>query len=244
MKHPSFTCLVIDDEPLARGILEKYISLAPSLSLKASCHNAMEAYEVLSNQPIDVMFCDIDMPEINGLELVRSLVNRPQVILTTAYPQYALEGFELDVVDYLTKPIPLDRFLKAVQKLKNREAEKVEPVKVVQPETPTEIFVKEDIKLVRLQLADIVYIEGMKDYVKIHLAGGKFIVTHTTMKKIEEAFPGENFIRVQKSYIINKSMIRSLVGNTLELLGNARITVGGQFRENLLRALEKGIMIK
>lgn len=244
MTNTPLNCLVIDDEPLAHSILEKYISLVPTLSLRATCQNAIEAYEVLNTQPIDVMFCDIDMPEINGLDLIRSLTNRPQVILTTAYPQYALQGFELDVVDYLTKPIALDRFMRAVQKLKSREVEKNETVPPAPPQAPTEIFVKEDIKLVRVQLADIVYIEGMKDYVKIHLTGGKFIVTHTTMKKIEEAFPDDAFIRVQKSYIINKSMIRALVGNTLELAGNAKITVGGQFRDNLLRALEKGIVIK
>ena len=215
-------CIIIDDEPLALNILETYIQRVSYLSLVAKCssitkcENEVDAYDLLLNQSIDLIFCDIEMPGITGIEFIKSLKNIPCVIFTTAYWEYALEGFNLDVVDYLLKPVSFDRFLKAVNKAKS-----------ILNQQPTQnihdhLFVKEDYKLVKINHTDIFYIEAMKDYVKIYTTD-KTIVTHITMKRLEETLPADKFYRTHKSYIVKFDAIKSIDGNVIELINNSKV---------------------
>lgn len=229
-------CLIVDDEPLAQQVIETYITKLPSLVLKQKCSNAMEAFEALQQYDIDVMFLDVQMPVITGIDFLRTLKNPPQIILTTAYPNFALEGFELNVADYLLKPISFERFLKAVNKI----IEKPTPQTVVSQEATAQaeyFFVKEDSKLVRINFRDIEYIECMKDYAKI-FTKQRMIVTHHTMKKFEEVLPKDLFLRVHKSYIVAMPAIQSVYGNTIEIT-KAKIPIGAMYKDELMKIISK-----
>lgn len=254
-------CLIVEDEPIAQEIIENFIGRLPFLELVAKANNVFEAYNELSRGIIDLIFCDIEMPQISGLEFLKSLPQRPQVIMTTAFHQYAHEGFELDVTDYLLKPIAFERFLRAIQKVKERfeakeilnqqRKENVEPslpkagdeVSLTRPNAEGSIFVKEDGNLIKVQLSDIQYIEAMKDYVKIYIEN-RFIVTYLTMKKMEETLPDATFARVHKSYIANLTKIKGISGNMLGLLSNVQIPIGMQYRELLLERLGSQIVVR
>lgn len=211
-------CLIIDDEPLALNILESYISNVPELHLVARCNSAVEAMEMMHNYSIHVMFLDINMPMIDGLSFLRSLKNSPHVILTTAYSHHAIESYELDVVDYLLKPIPFERFLKAVNKLFNLQKN---PLSSINTHAPVGyIFIKVDGRMVKLNYEDIVYIEGLKDYLKVHTSERHY-VTHMTMKKMEETLPSNSFIRIHKSFILSLNAVKSISGNTVETIKDA-----------------------
>lgn len=229
-------CLIVDDEPLAQQVLETYITKLQSLELKQKCSNAMEAFEALQKYTIDVMFLDVQMPVITGIDFLRTLKNSPQIILTTAYPNFALEGFELNVADYLLKPISFERFLKAVNKI----IEKPSAQSVVSQEATAQaeyFFVKEDSKLVRINFRDIDYIECMKDYAKIFTIQ-RMIVTHHTMKKFEEVLPKDLFLRVHKSYIVAMPAIQSIYGNTIETT-KAKIPIGAMYKDELMKTISK-----
>ena len=226
-------CIIVDDEPLAQEVLERYLENIRELELVTKCNNALEAFEVLNHENIDLMFLDISMPVISGIDFLRSLRKSPAVIITTAHPDFALQGYELDVVDYLVKPVSLERFMKAVNKALDR----------VKQHAPSEIsnkadfmFVKSDQKLIRINFSDISYIEGMKDYVKI-FTKEKMIVTLHTMKFFESSLPSDSFIRVHKSYIVNASAIKSIAGNELELQ-QARIPIGSSYKDQLMRSIQ------
>ena len=251
-------CLIVEDEPIAQEIIENFIGRLPFLELAGKASNAFEAYDFLAQQAIDLIFCDIAMPQISGLEFLKSLTNRPLVIMTTAYHQHAHEGFELDVTDYLLKPIAFERFLRAIQKVKEkielkdtRLQKQVPAENTINPPqhqittTPTEnhIFVKEDGNLVKVLFEDIEYVEGMKDYVKIYV-GKRFIVTYLTMKKMEESLPAGLFVRNHKSYIVNLSKINGISGNMLALTTNVQIPIGMQHREVLLARLGTQIVVR
>lgn len=254
-------CLIVEDEPIAQEIIENFIERLPFLELVAKANNVFEAYDELSRSIIDLIFCDIEMPQISGLEFLKSLPQRPQVIMTTAFHQYAHEGFELDVTDYLLKPIAFERFLRAIQKVKERfeakeilnqqRKENVEPslhkaddeVSLARPNVEGAIFVKEDGNLVKVYFSDIQYIEAMKDYVKIYVEN-RFIVTYLTMKKMEETLPDSTFARVHKSYIANLTKIKGISGNMLGLLSNVQIPIGMQYRELLLERLGSQIVVR
>lgn len=238
------SCLIVDDEPLALDILENYIQRVPNLDLQQRCNNALEAYDYLQQHEVDLLFLDIHMPELTGIDLLKSLSNRPAVIFTTAYPNYAMEGYELDVLDYLLKPIAFDRFLKAVGKANKvllREAEGYSSSEASGSEanSPEEeyIFVKSDLKLVKVRYDDILFIEGMKDYVKIQLPGQR-IVTHQTMKGMESALPADRFMRIHRSYIVALDKIESLDSNLIEV-GEHRISIGANYRESLQAHIAK-----
>jgi len=248
---PKLNCLIVDDEPLAQEVLAAHIARIPSLNLVQQSSNAMEAFEALHKNTIDLIFLDINMPVVSGLNFLRSLKDPPAVILTTAYTEYALEGYELDVVDYLLKPVPFDRFLKAVKKAAaqlSHNGKAIPPIPedtslpLGQPHSPVQVntqeknyfFIKADGKLIKVNYADIRYIEGMKDYLKIHTTT-QTIVTHHTMKAMEEQLPSNRFMRVHKSYIIALNAIKAIEGNIIHLdMDKAEIPLGNSFRDALL----------
>lgn len=204
-------CIAIDDEPLALDLMEDFIAKVPFLKFAGRCRNAFEAIEKIQNEKIDLMFLDINMPELSGIQLLKSIQNKPLVIFTTAYQQYALEGYALDVIDYLVKPVPFDRFLKAANKayeyfmLKQKSAHPAS-VQIVQPPKyeAEYLFVKADYQVVKISYADILYIEGLKDYIKIYLQSkDKPVLTLMSMKGMEEKLPSQDFIRVHRSYIVS-----------------------------------------
>ena len=232
-------CIAVDDENLALDLIEDNILKVPFLNLVKRCKNAFEAMEVLQNQEIDLIFLDIQMPGITGVQFLQSMTNSPMVIFVTAYKQYALEGFNLNVIDYLLKPIDFERFLKAVNKASELHTLKQKSVVneiVKEPKTST-IFVNADYSLVKVKTEEIMYIEGLKDYIKIHLNSSiKPIVTRMTMKSIEEKLPASQFFRVHKSYIISLDKIES-IRNLKIKIGNAQIPVSESYSEEFFKLI-------
>lgn len=244
--------LIVDDEPLALDVLETYISQMPDLQLVRRCSNALEANEALKSGDIDLMFLDIQMPQLTGIDFVKSLVKPPLVVFTTAYPNYAIQGFELNALDYLLKPISLDRFMKAVNKaVEHTEMMKREspaatpatpPVGTVLGDDGLEFFfVKADKKLVKINFDDIVYIEGLKDYVIIRLRLGR-VITLQTMKSLEDKLPSAKFRRIHRSYIVSMDKIMAIEGNMVEVMEKDKpklLPIGKNYRDELLELIEK-----
>ena len=201
-------CLLVDDEPPALEVLETYVREVAQLELVGTCGNALDAFARLLQKPVDLLFLDIKMPKMLGTDFLRSLRHPPQVIFTTAYREYACEGFELDAVDYLLKPISLDRFLKAVAKARPSDAP---PTEAAAPPPPPEAFLcfRIDRKMVKVVLGDIRYIEGLKDYVKIHLVSGPALVVKQTINGMEEKLSESNFLRIHRSFIVALDKIRT-----------------------------------
>ena len=209
-------CIAIVDEPLALEQFGSYVQKTPFLELIATCKNAYEALEVLKEKEVDLMFIDIDMPDISGLDLVKSLVKKPQIIFTTAYSEYAFEGFQVDAIDYLLKPINYAAFLKAANKSKIWfEANSPEKAEQQPKSDRKEIFVKSDYKVIRILLADISYIESANEYIKIFLDNQEVITTFMRLKNIEELLPAGDFMRVHKSFIINLNKILAVDRNRI-----------------------------
>lgn len=228
----TLNCLIIDDEPLAQDVIESYMGEEKDLVLVRKCQNALEAREALKSHQIDLIFLDIQMPEISGIDFLKSLENAPLVIFTTAFPNYAVEGFNLDAVDYLLKPISQDRFKKAVKKARELYQMKHQPFPMGMPaEEDDHFFVKADQKLVKLRYDDIYYVEALADYVKIH-TNDKRIITLQTMKKMEERLPSNKFIRVHRSFIVGIGKIKSVSGNKIEL-AEQQIPIGKNYKSSL-----------
>jgi DNA-binding LytR/AlgR family response regulator len=224
-------CMIVDDEPIARDILRNHIGATPGLQLLKSCMNASEAYEGLHEHAIDLIFLDIQMPVITGTDFLRSLRNPPLVIFTTAYHNYAVEGFELNSVDYLLKPITYERFYQAIQKVRERMA-----VKPVQVQIPVDyIFIKQDSRLVRIHFNDIRYIEAEKDFSTVFTTDKKWLAG-MHLKMFESMLPEQQFFRVHRSYIVNLSKISSINGNMVEL-GQTQIPIGANYRPELMKKL-------
>lgn len=235
--------IIVDDEPLAQDILETYVERMPQLNLVAKCSNAFEANEMLKKEQIDLMFLDIQMPQLTGIDFLRSLSDPPVVIFTTAYDNYAVDGFELNALDYLLKPISMDRFMKAANKA-------IEQIELKKGNTSTSsstskendfIFVKADKKLVKVNFDDVLYIEGLKDYVIIRQETSR-LVTLQTMKSLESKLPTSIFKRIHRSYIVNLNRIDAVVGNMVEIQekGQAKhIPVGKNYREDLLNIINQ-----
>lgn len=225
-------CIAIDDEPLALEQIGSYVQKTPFLELIATCKNAYEALEVLKEKEVDLMFIDIDMPDINGLDLVKSLVKKPQIIFTTAYSEYAFEGFQVDAIDYLLKPINYAAFLKAANKSKIWfEANSPEKAEQQPKSDRKEIFVKSNYKVIRILLADISYIESANEYIKIFLDNQEVITTFMRLKNIEELLPAGDFMRVHKSFIINLNKILAVDRNRIFIDKKKHIPVGVQYKE-------------
>jgi DNA-binding LytR/AlgR family response regulator len=238
------TCIVVDDEPLARQGMEINISTVSSLQLLDSFSNALAANDFLRKQNVDLMFLDINMPELSGLDFLKSLRNAPLVIFTTAYPQYALESYELDAIDYLVKPIRIERFLKAVNKAENH-------LRLLQQEGNTNqverieedyIFIKAERKYFKIYFKEILYIEGLKDYVIIYTADSK-IITSMNVKTIGAQLPETIFARVSKSYIVNVLHISSF-DNELVYIQNNEIPLGQSFKDDFIKQYIEGKIVK
>jgi DNA-binding LytR/AlgR family response regulator len=231
-------CLVVDDEQHAIDILTHYIGQTPFLHLAASTTNPMEALQLVNEQDIELIFLDIQMPELSGIDFIKAIQGKAKVILTTAYSEFALESYELDVVDYLLKPIRFPRFLQAVQKVAKEAAEPARE----QPSAEVEddyIFVKTESKgkLLKINLADIDYIEGMKNYVAIH-CGEKKTLVYTSMKELEERLPHKGFLRVHKSFIIPMAKITGIEGNLLRLKNvTSEILIGENYKADLMEII-------
>lgn len=240
---PNIRCLVVDDEELARALLGNYIGRLPHLQLAASCANPLEALAVLQQQPVDLLFLDIQMPELTGIEFLRTLPRKPVVIFTTAYAEYALEGYALDVTDYLLKPFSFERFLQAVNKAialiqaKPANPPTISPASAPPPEThePAKdyILVKADHKVHRLRYDDILYIQSMREYAAFYTSSGR-ILSLNALKTLEETLPPERFIRIHKSYIVAIAKIDALEGNMVQV-GKEKLPVGANYREELVR---------
>lgn len=232
-------CLIVEDEPLARNLLTEYVKKVPYLNLVDTCPNAMTAMEVMRQHHIDLLFLDIQMPEITGTTLFKILPKKPLVIFTTAYSEYAIEGFELDAVDYLLKPIPFERFLKAVEKAASRLMIQAEiPASLPAQESPSPyVFVKDGNKLVRVFLDDILYIEGLKDYVTLHTRQQK-ITTLQRMKNLEEQLPADRFIRIHNSYIVNVKAIDAVHKNEVQI-GQAMLPISDTYRKIFREFIER-----
>lgn len=243
-------CIIVDDEKLARTLLEKYIQKLPQLELVRQCKNPLEALECLQTEDIDLMFLDIQMPDLTGIELLQTLPQKPVVIFTTAYAEYALEGYQLDVTDYLLKPFSFNRFVQGVNKatqqiqLKNASAD-ANPT--MQPQTqPTtthhkgHLIVKAEHKTYKLKLQDIVYIKSVGEYVTFYTQNPDFpkrIMTLQSLRKLEdELLPAEQFIRIHRSYIVAIDRVKVLEGNELTI-ANERLPIGKTYREEVLKRL-------
>lgn len=226
----SIRCIIVDDEPLAREGMELLVKEAGFLDLRASCSNAIEANRVLAEQPIDLIFLDIEMPRIRGIDFLKSLENRPLVIITTAYPHYALEGFELNVLDYLLKPITTERFLKAV----NRAREAVLPQNY--------FFIKTHNGYERILHQEILFVEASQNYSIIHTPRGKFM-TLAALRAIEEQLPSARFLRVHKSYIVSIDKIQALSGNELTI-DTYKVPFGKNYRDVLMKIIDSRLIRK
>lgn len=231
-------CMIVDDEPLARDLVRGHIEKLENFEIVAECDNAMKALSALREKHIDLIFMDIQMPQITGLEFLKTIKHPPKVIITTAYREYALEGFELDVVDYLVKPITFERFLKSINKFYQMFQDQVQVVPGVSPEKAMDesfIYVKENKKVIKVYLSEIRYIEGLSEYVQIYTDKRK-IITKTSMSLMEEKLPAENFLRIHKSYIVPVNKIEAFTANTVEINGK-ELPIGRNFKNAVLNSL-------
>jgi DNA-binding LytR/AlgR family response regulator len=235
-------CLAIDDEPLALKQIDAYIRKTPFLETVAICNNAFDAMGYLRAKQVDLMFVDINMPDLSGMDFVKSLPEKPYIIFTTAYSEYAIEGFKVDAVDYLLKPISYKDFLKAANKIKNLvelKGVKSETVKTAREH----LFVKSEYRLVRIELSEIKYIESMHEYVRIHLVNDKPVMTLLSMKSIEEQLPSERFLRVHRSFIVNMDRIKVIERFRIIFDNNVFIPVSDQYKTRFQEFINKNFLI-
>ena len=225
-------CLIVDDEPLSQDVLKKYIEESSLLELMGTSSDAFEANTMLQAHDIQLIFLDINMPKLSGIRFVKTLTDPPLIIFTTAYPQYAIEGFEVDAVDYLVKPFSFERFLKAV----NKAIEKINYMQLKNHAGSGFILLKSDKKVYKVNYEDITYLQSFGDYVKV-FTSGKCLVVHDTFKNIQEQLPEREFVRVHKSYLIAFGKIQYIEGNQVKI-GNELIPVGLNYKEDLAKRLK------
>jgi DNA-binding LytR/AlgR family response regulator len=224
-------CLIVDDEVLAQDVIEKYIASIPTLKLVGKCDSAVEAISFLHNNPVDLLFLDLNMPELSGLDMLKTLTNQPKVILTTAYSEYALESYEYGVIDYLLKPIKFERFLKAVNKVAGQSVQGSQTSGKETDTDPPLLFIKEDQTTYRVLFDKILYVEAYGNYLKIHTPE-KIYVTRDTMHEMEKKLPENIFIRVHKSFIVSLSKVDNISGNRI-YINKAEIPVGEMYKLSL-----------
>ncbi len=232
-------CLIIDDEPLARDLIRNHIEKLDNFEIVAECGDAMKALQELRDHKVDLMFMDIQMPQITGIEFLKILKNPPKVIITTAFREYAIDGFELDVVDYLLKPITFERFLKSVNKYYQETQEEIQSEVQVAENNKSEesfIYVKENKRVIKVFLHDILYIEGLSEYVQIY-TGKKKIITKTSMTSLEDKLPKDGFLRIHKSFIVSLSRIEAFTAHTIEVPGK-ELPIGRSYKNTVLDALQ------
>ena len=224
-------CIIADDEPIARQILENYVADIPYLTLVASCANAFEVMEVLQRDTIDILFLDINMPKLSGLSLLKTMQQTPNVIITTAYPEYAVEGFELSVTDYLLKPFSLERFLKAISKVQQLVQPNPTLPETTEKDTTKTLFVKSDKKIIKLDLKAITHIEAYGNYIKIFT--DTMVLTPQTLTEFLEKLPS-NFLRIHKSFAINFHQLKLIDGNQVVLQNETKLPIGKSYRKIIL----------
>lgn len=235
-------CLIIDDEPLAQRVIEKYAEDVPSIEILSKCNNAFEALQALNEKEVDLIFLDINMPKLSGINFLKTLKNPPLTIITTAYSEYALEGYELDVLDYLKKPFSFERFLKAIQKAHERLKENtketiVHEINTAQSGDDSFIFVKSNKKTYKVNISDVFYIEALGDYIKIH-TNDNMIVTYQSMKKVEALLPSNQFVRIHKSFIVSINKIKTIEGNMVEIK-NEKLPIGSNYKQDFQNIIDK-----
>ena len=229
-------CLLVDDEPPALDVLEAYVRAVDTLELVGRCENAIQAFQVLQQQPVDVLLLDIQLPQLLGTDFLRSLRNPPPVILTTAYRDYALEGFELDVVDYLLKPIPFDRFLRAIGKVAGRQdGPNTSPLVPSEGPAPF-IYVRTDRRAVKVVLREIQYVESQKDYIRIVTTTDKPLLVKQSLSSLTELLPADQFVRIHRSFIVGIRHVKSYTAQHVGLAGQ-ELPVGGLYQRDVQRAL-------
>lgn len=235
-------CIAIDDEPLALQQMAGYIEKTPFLELSEQFENALQAIEWLQENTVDLMFVDINMPDLNGMEFVKSLNAPPGVIFTTAHSEYALEGFRVDAVDYLLKPIGYPDFLRAAEKARQR----IDPGPADASQIESDdnfLFIKSEYKILRINLSDILYIEGMREYVRIHIENQKPVMALMSMKKMEAFLPDQRFMRVHRSYIVNLGKVNTIERYRILFEPNIRIPVSEQYKAAFQEYLDKNFLV-
>lgn len=233
-------CLVVDDEELARTLLDNYIERLPHLHLVAKCKNPLEAISILQNHSIDILFLDIQMPELTGIELLKTLSVKPQVILTTAYSDYALEGYSLDITDYLLKPFSFERFVQGVNKATDfiqlqKRANQSERQEALLSKQKDYLLVKAEHKIHKVKLEDIYYIQSMREYVAIYTPTGR-LLTLNSLKKLDQELPTDQFLRIHKSYMIATARVTTLEGNLVHICGE-KLPIGANYKEEVLKRI-------
>ena len=236
-------CLIVDDEPLALDVLETYISRLDNLELVCRCNNAVEAYNCLQTEQIDLMFLDIQMPKLTGIDFLKSLPNPPKVIFTTAYRDYAVEGYELNAVDYLLKPISFDRFLKAIAKVTPQETKPVATIPTSEPDFKVAfIYLKADKKMVKVMLSDILYIESLKDYIRVKTET-KEIISYQKISFLEEKLPADKFLRIHRSFIVALDKIQAFSASAVDV-GKSEIPIGRFYKNEVLQILNQNNLLE
>lgn len=230
----TITCIIVDDEPQARKLMETYVSQLAGWKVLRLCSNALDAFEALQTNTVDVVFLDIKMPGITGIDFLRSLKDPPLVIFTTAYNKYAMDGYDLNVVDYLLKPISMQRLLQAAQKVTERRHTPAGPAK--QPALPY-FFARCENKLVKINFADVLFVEGMQNFVKVHTAAQTYLITNT-MKAMDDLLPQDDFIRVHKSYTVALAAIHAVYGNTIEI-GKVQLPIGANYKSEFMSRIAR-----
>jgi len=229
-------CIIIEDERLAQDVIKAHLQKSDRFTLVGVYRTAPEAREALENEEVDLIFLDIQLPGMTGLNFLRSLTNPPLVVFTTAYPEYALESYEFNVIDYLLKPVSYERFSKTVDKIMDGKIFKT-PVKETKSLSQEHIFIKSNSKFFRVGFQDIIYIQGMKDYLKIHTPE-HIIITHQTMTEMENILPADRFIRIHKSYIVAFPRIRAVFGNSVEMEKDL-LPIGPNYKERLMSLVQR-----
>ncbi|QHT69458.1 response regulator transcription factor [Rhodocytophaga rosea] len=230
------SCLIIDDEPIAIKVMRSHLEKIPSIEVKATCAHALQAFEMLQHTKIDLLFLDIQMPQLTGIDFLKSLGAPPKVIFTTAYREYAVEGFELDIVDYLLKPISFERLLKALNKYYKLTAASLPVLQAAHsPVNESYMYVKSERKVIKVNLGDIFFIESLKDYVKIHTKTG-MIITKQQISSFEEKLPPEQFIRIHRAYIVAVAYIKAFTADTIEVMQH-ELPIGRSYKSSTLHFL-------
>lgn len=238
MMTKKVTCIIVDDESVARGILETYLEKIENIEVLKSCKNVIEAFDIINNNQVDLVFLDINMPEVSGLTLAKVIDKKTKVIFTTAYREYAIDGFDLQAVDYLLKPISFERFLKAVHNFFDISSQKmVHAIPHAEKDMSHFIFVRSDRKMVKVNFSEILYVESLSDYIKIH-TNSKVIVTRETITNIEAKLPQSQFLRIHRSYITSIKSIESYTNEFVEIKNKA-LPISRSYKESILHKLEK-----
>ena len=232
------TCIIVDDEPVARKILHEFVEQIPFLHLKGKFENAVKAGDFLKNNDTDIMFLDIEMPKISGLQLIKTMEKSPLVILTTAFPQYALEGYELEVIDYLLKPIAFTRFMKAVHKAQEYK-QLQQSTSIAHPNLPY-LYVKSDKRIEKVELNDILYAETLGNYIIIYLPGKK-IIAYLTMKSLESQLPPNEFIKIHQSYLVSCAKISAIEGNEIKV-GDKWLPISRNYKDAVMEMVQQRLL--